>query len=357
MYEPSDVRQLDPPGRKEPSTPLIMERGSHPETSEPVTREQDSREPLRREHLSIPATDGAPLAATLYLADDERAPLVVVAPALAVRRSFYDRFARWLRGRGLSALTFDYRGIGGSRSSEGAEPDGALSGWGQRDLAGVLAFARERSPSKVAFVGHSVAGQLLGLAPNNDVVDAAYLVGSPTGACRDFRGVERALIGLAFFVGIPVVTTALGRLPGRLFGAAEDLPASVAREWARWGRAPEGARTVCEGAREGYARVRARACFVSISDDFYGPWSAVDALSLWYEQAQSERRHLVPRDLGLDEIGHFGFFRREHAATLWAEAGDWLERALTEERHATTTAADVIETAPTAPLGAWAPAR
>ena len=35
---------------------------------------------------------------------------------------------------------------------------------------------------------------------------------------------------------------------------------------------------------------------------------------------------LSPRDVGERRIGHFGFFRRRYAGTLWPYAGQWLDR-------------------------------
>lgn len=302
---------------------------------------------VMRRHFSLRTEDGRDLAATWYRAPSSTgsaeegadAPVVVIGSALAVRRSFYDRFARWLQARGFRVLTFDYRGIGGSRGALSTAD--RLHDWGERDLAAALAYAQAQRPGAVLFVGHSVAGQLLALAPNNHEVHAAWLVGSPTGAFRDFTPTQgagrsgfsrrdQAFIAFAFFIGIPVATRILGRLPGRLFQASEDLPARMARDWAAWGRARGGLRARVHNAAEGFSRLRARACFVSIADDFYGPWSAVDALSTWYENARSERRHLVPDDLGLAEIGHFGFFRPERAADLWPEVAAWLTGTLIE---------------------------
>lgn len=293
---------------------------------------------LKRKHFSLKTSDERQLAATHYFAHPG-APVVVISSALAVRRSFYDRFARWLQNRGFAALTFDYRGIGGSKDALGALD--SLRDWGARDLTAALAYASDQKPGAILFVGHSVAGQLLGLAQNNHLVDGAWLVGSPTGAFRDFlptdgpnrRGFSRldqAFIVFAFFVGIPVATTLLGRVPGQLFQASEDLPRRIAREWASWGRARGGVRDIVPGAQTGFDRMNGRACFVSIADDFYGPWSAVDALSMWYRNARTERRHLVPAEYGLHEIGHFGFFRPERAADLWPHASDWLHQVVGE---------------------------
>jgi predicted alpha/beta hydrolase len=42
-------------------------------------------------------------------------------------------------------------------------------------------------------------------------------------------------------------------------------------------------------------------------------------------QISAQQRVIAPRDAGLKRIGHFGFFRRSAAQTLWPQAARWLE--------------------------------
>src|SRR3954467_1593181 len=67
--------------------------------------------------LRIRALDGFELVATLYRPGrrEDRETAVLINSATAVKRGYYDPFARYLAGEGLTVLTYDYRGIGGSR--------------------------------------------------------------------------------------------------------------------------------------------------------------------------------------------------------------------------------------------------
>ena len=69
------------------------------------------------------------------------------------------------------------------------------------------------------------------------------------------------------------------------------------------------------------ARMRAYA----ISDDPFAPLRAVEALADLYPRSRWETRRLAPRELGVPDIGHFGFFRERFRASLWRESADWLE--------------------------------
>lgn len=273
----------------------------------------------------LTATDGLSLSARLFPTDGPDAGAVVlVCGATGVPQRYYARFATFLAARGLPTVTFDYRGIGGSR------PPGPLRGfaatmsqWGERDMAGAFAAVRQAFPGRrLLVVGHSVGGQLLGLAPGGAGVDAVLMVGSQFGYWRRFP--ERGRIAFTMFVLLPVAARLLGHVPGWM-GTGEDLPRGVAEEWARWCRHPDYLlRESGAARREGFAAVRAPIRAYSFSDDGYAPRSAVDALLSLYAGAPREHLHLTPADVGRP-VGHFGFFREPFQALLWGEAADWLQ--------------------------------
>ena len=65
--------------------------------------------------ITIPAADGYPLAATLFLPLGAKRHAVLISSATATPRKIYRGFAGYLARRGCAVLTYDYRGIGGSR--------------------------------------------------------------------------------------------------------------------------------------------------------------------------------------------------------------------------------------------------
>src|SRR6185503_2227937 len=80
-----------------------------------------------------------------------------------------------------------------------------------------------------------------------------------------------------------------------------------------------------EDARDRFARYDRPVLWYAFSDDDYGPRRAVDALVARLENAPVMRRRLHPGELGLDAIGHFGFFRPRMAETLWPETLAFIE--------------------------------
>jgi len=121
------------------------------------------------------------------------------------------------------------------------------------------------------------------------------------------------------------VTRIQGYAAASRIGMGEDLPAGVALEWARWCRHPEYVVGVL-GAHADYARFRAPLRIVAATDDRYAPLEAVQALLKLYPSARGEIRRVAPQDIGVQRIGHFGFFREQFRDTLWREAADWLGR-------------------------------
>jgi len=80
------------------------------------------------------------------------------------------------------------------------------------------------------------------------------------------------------------------------------------------------------GAKEQYARFSAPLRLYWVADDPYAPLAAAEALLELYPRAPSELTRVMPRELGAERIGHFGFFREQFRDTLWRDAADWLER-------------------------------
>lgn len=282
-------------------------------------------EPRIDANLRIPALDGFELAATLYEPGDPGrggGDVVLVSSATAVRRGYYDGYARYLAGEGFTVVTYDYRGIGGSRPRSLRGFRARMREWGERDLAGVVEWiAGHLRPRRLLAVGHSVGGQLVGLAENNWRIHALLAVASQSGYWGHWPSPQRWDIALRWFVLVPALTRLFGYLPGR-FGTKEDLPGGVAREWARWGRRP--GYLMEPELRQGFERFRGPLLAYSIADDPYAPRPAVEALLDYYSEADVHHRHIAPRDVGAGEIGHFGFFRERFRETLWRDSAAWL---------------------------------
>ena len=280
--------------------------------------------------LRIRAADGYELAATVFEPGGPLRGVVLVAGATAVPRSYYAPFGAHLAAHGLAVVTYDYRGIGGSRPDDLGRFRATMTDWARLDTAAALDLARRVARSRpVAYVGHSFGGQALGLLDDAAGLAGVLLVGAQLGFVGNFPPLARPRLHLLWNVLVPVVTSAIGYFPGEL-GLVEDLPGGVAAEWAKWCRHPEYLLGYHPDARARLAALHAPVVAYGFSDDDYAPRRAVEALTSKLGSADVDTRFvspgaLVPPGQKAPRIGHFGFFRPAMEALLWPEARQVLD--------------------------------
>ncbi|MDX1442586.1 MAG: alpha/beta fold hydrolase [Gammaproteobacteria bacterium] len=278
----------------------------------------------------ITTADGWQLGASLFEAPGRARGVIVINSAMAVPRNLYAEFAQWWSERGFHVVTWTYRGMGDS--GRAADCDASLADWGERDLDAVLAWCEGEYPDLPRVIAaHSVGGQVLGLASRAAGADAIIPIASQSGYWRHYVGMMRPQVLFLWYLAIPVLSRLFGYFPSGTLGIfPENIPAHVAREWARWARDPEylmGSRGP-ESSRN-YSRITAPVLGVWIADDDMATHSAHQQMLSWYENAPVDRLELHPEKEGLERIGHFGFFRADRSAeTLWPQLHDWLASKL-----------------------------
>jgi predicted alpha/beta hydrolase len=288
--------------------------------------EQDLSEVLVQD-TTIPARDGYTLAATVFTPSASPSRAVLINSATAVPRKIYRGFASYLAEQGCAVLTYDYRGIGGSRPKSLRGFNVRMRDWAALDVAGAIDHMRGVWPKlPLVAVGHSFGGQAVGLAPNNGEISRALFVAAQAGHWRLFHTPEKYRVyAMLRLIGSPIARV-LGYVPGRL-GIGEDLPRDVFLEWTDWVMKP---RYFFDDATlqalENFPRYRGALRAVCLTDDAWATPPAVDLLCSGFTGTAAERIDVRPGDVGADKIGHFGFFRPEHRNTLWRDVAEWLAR-------------------------------
>lgn len=279
--------------------------------------------------LELAADDGLPLAATWFPgAGPGPQATVVIASATGVLRRYYRRFARHLSTVGFDAVTFDYRGIGGSKPPTLRGFEATLTDWAVKDIEGIVRKVRNKSGKRPIFlVGHSIGGQILGLIPSVPEIRAAVLITTQSAYWCHWRGFERLKMWSLWHVFIPGITRLVGYLPAKRLRFSENLPKGAALEWAYWGRHPDYLLRVGDR-RATYAGLAMPIQAFSFTDDHYAPKRSVLDMLSRFAGADLEHLHLSPGDVGDRAIGHFGFFRERFRNSLWAVATDWLQRQI-----------------------------
>jgi len=289
------------------------------------------------DHITLPATDGHELAATLYLPRGAKRHAVLINSATATPRKIYRGFASYLAHRGCAVLTYDYRGIGGSRlkSMTGYNQPKSLVGfeasmadWARHDVTAAVAWMRDRYDTlPLAYVGHSFGGQALGLLANNTEVSRALFVAAQAAYWKLIAAPERYRVYLLLnLFGVPL-THLMGYSPGRRTGLGEDLPKGVFLQWVKWVMSErymfDDKSLIVPLAN--FANYQGALRSICLADDPWATLPAVELLCSGFSAIEPEIVTVAPAEVGAKKIGHFGFFRPEHRDTLWLAAAEWLQ--------------------------------
>jgi predicted alpha/beta hydrolase len=121
---------------------------------------------------------------------------------------------------------------------------------------------------------------------------------------------------LWFFL-VPIAHRVYGYFPGRRFGKVGDLPRGVMAQWRAWCLDRNYVVGVEPEARERFAAVTVPLVSLSFTDDELMSARNIDSIHAFYANSPRTMRRIHPREAGVPRIGHFGFFRAEHAETLW----------------------------------------
>ncbi len=237
---------------------------------------------------------------------------------MGVPQRFYAPVCAWLAEQGFAALTFDYRGMGRSRTRPLRDERADVLTWAQQDAGAALTAIRQRVPGvPVTWIGHSLGGQIAPFVPGFSGVDKVVLVASGTGYWRHNALPTRRRVWLLWWGVAPLLTPVFGYFPGRRLKMVGDLPRGVIEQWRRWCLHPDYVVGV-EGApaRERFAAVTQPLTCLSFDDDEMMSRQNIEALYGFYSNAAREWRHLRPEQLGMRRVGHFGFFREE-ARPAW----------------------------------------
>lgn len=257
------------------------------------------------QELTLTAEDGVALSARLFQPEAPNAQAVLICPAMGVSQGFYQQFAQWLASRGYLALTFDYRGIGRSRSRPLREVEVDVVGWARLDAGAALKALLERCP-RVTWVGHSLGGQILPFVPGIERVERVVTVATGSGYWRENVLPLRLVIWWLWYVVVPVSMQVYGYFPGKRLRKVGDLPQGVMAQWRRWCLDPEYA---AGSYAELYGQIRLPITSLSFTDDEFMSERNIRSLHGHYVNAEVKLHRFTPRELGVERVGHFGFFR------------------------------------------------
>lgn len=273
--------------------------------------------------ITLHACDGYALSAKRYPAVGRAVGNLLVASATGVPQRFYRRFAEFAASHGLNVLTLDYRGVGESAPSQLKGFAMHYLDWAEKDLAAAVDYLAQ-DPLPLYWVGHSYGGQVMGLLPNHDRLQACYTFGSGAGWAGWMPPLERFKVNLVWKVLMPPIVAAKGYMAWSLLGLGDDLPLGVYQSWRHWCQFPHyffGDPERPDLAARA-AQLRTPCLFAVAEDDAWAPPRSRDALIKGYPNTPLQTLD-IPSPGSKAQIGHMGYFRPACSA-LWQDALDWL---------------------------------
>lgn len=286
---------------------------------------------MARTTHTVSCTDGFILRANLFGTPATARALVLLHPATGVTERMYAVFATHLAEQGFLALTYNYRGLQAGTPAKAVKA--GFSTWADLDVEAVTHWAAGEFPDlPLLAVGHSFGGHAIGLCDSSRLLSGAVMIASQAGCLRFIRPTaERLRVTALLKVIGPLCARLMGYVPGRKLGIGEDLPAQVMLEWCRWTSLPNYFfDDPTMNAVERFRRPRMPVLAIGFNDDHWAPPEAIDLMSGHLANCALERRQYGPADSQGQSIGHLGFFRDRHAATLWPQVSDWLARQVGE---------------------------
>jgi predicted alpha/beta hydrolase len=191
-------------------------------------------------------------------------------------------------------------------------------------MSAALEALGDRAPGAPLWaVGHSVGGQLIGLMDNHQRLQGVVTVGTSFGYWGYMPGLYRWFVFGMWYGAVPLLTRLNGYLPAQRLGLGEDLPAGVAREWARWGKRRDYFSQ--ELAQEpGFQQLSVPWKAILLKDDKIATRRNAEPLYALYPRVALEVEELDPTAEGYGAIGHLGFFSRTRRS-LWPRVTDFIQ--------------------------------
>ncbi len=231
-------------------------------------------------------------------------------PAMGIPARHYLPLAQALAAQGMAVVLHEWRGIGSSSLRADRDRDWGYRQLLQQDLAAGLAAIRVCWPQAIVLAGgHSLGGQLAALFASLQPAAFHGLVFVASGApyWRRFR--FGGLLLLAYAVA-PLLSRAVGHLPGRRLGFGGNESRGVIDDWARSGRRGcYSASGLPQDLERTLAGLSLPMLALRLREDWFGPHRSLDWLLEKMPSAPRLVEVLAPQDLAGTPADHFSWMK------------------------------------------------
>lgn len=275
---------------------------------------------ISHKKIILKARDQYKLAAT-YWQNENPKGIVAINPGTCVDQKFYFRFAHWLAQQNYDVLTYDYRGVGASAPENLKGFKASIVDWGQLDIPAVIDWIIKQYPnSKRYMIGHSMGGQIIGLADNINQIDKMVAFVPSYGNWQNNAAKVRWKMGFNWATLFPITVLKNGYFPASRLNMGNDWPKGVTWDWWSWGirRLPHYKIMENRGISHFYHDIKIPIKAFFTIDDLIATERCIPHYKIDFASTDLEVVMLNPADYGLEKIAHMGMFSPK-CQTLWYE--------------------------------------
>ncbi len=270
--------------------------------------------------ITLNCQDGTQINAIVYpAATTQTCSTLIIAPALGVPQSFYKDFAEFCNSKGIRCLSFDYRGTYYEKPAQNSNNNHtSLADWGRQDLCAAIDYCQQW-PEPLHFIGHSIGGQVVGLAANANQLSSINLVAASAPYWQRWSFPRNLLMLVNARILLPIICRRAKIFDSKKFGLGTQwIESALILNWCHWMQQSD--YLFSKKFNLDISKFHSVNCPINsyaISDDSLAPARNIRSLNQNFRQATPKLIEVSPAQLGAKAIGHSGLFRKKIASAYW----------------------------------------
>ena len=276
--------------------------------------------------LTITSDQGIEIALSVFEAEGGKDFVAICLPAMGVRASYYEPFAKALAQAGIHTVTADWRGHGASTIRADRKINFGYIDLLQ-DVGEIVAMVQSWYPTaKRLIIGHSLGGQVgsLYMSQFPGHISGIVLIASCSVYHRGWQGLANLRVRLAGYLFYPI-SLVVGYFPGKTIGFGGREARNVMKDWSSTIRSglyePSGSNFDYESAM---AQLQTSVLAISIQGDSLAPKQAVqNLLNKFHPETSILHDHVDGHTPTGAKLTHFN----------WARDGVFIPRILSWIKH------------------------
>jgi len=284
--------------------------------------------------IEIRTKDGTILSLNVYEPADSTCRVMIIASTAELTKEFYDPFARFMCGNGITVIAFDFRGMGRSLPGELKDYEANMHQWAVQDIDAVLLYAKNKYPKReIIYTGHCTGGEIVRLAQASQYINRIILISSAL-SCKKYWALKARIKITWMKMTVNFKNWWYGYYPGKKVGYPENFPGGVIKQYLNWCSSTNG--LFDSFPDNNYRKLNVPLLAYNFTDDWHSPPKAVKELLKHFANAIITWHHIRPEELGLPQVGNRGYFNNPEMEThLWKKTLQWLTA---DEREKTPAA-------------------